>query len=141
VQTLYKIVRWIAWDFWPQPLILCHLFQFGTVHFLFWQNIKISSQCWNLPCSETAGICQNADDPQPIKTSQNRTIFRELNSVTLEEMQSKLLRQTFDLFIATWITTHLVCNSSRSTALLTDISNNQVPSTKSWICWSADITP
>jgi len=37
VQTLHKILRWFARDFWPsrvQPLIFGHLFQFGRVNFI-----------------------------------------------------------------------------------------------------------
>ena len=39
-----------------------------------------------------------------------------------------------DLFLGNWITTHLVCNSWRSTAVLNVTSNSQVPSTK-WKKW------
>jgi len=35
-----------------------------------------------------------------------------------------------DLFIASWITTHLVCNSCKPTSVLTGTTNNQVPSIK-----------
>jgi len=46
-----------------------------------------------------------------------------------------------NLFIASRIITHLVDNIYRSTAVLTDTSKNQVPSTKSGTCGSADTTP
>jgi len=46
-----------------------------------------------------------------------------------------------DLFLGNWITTHLVCNSWRSTAVLTGTSNSQVPPTKWKKWWNADITP
>ena len=45
-----------------------------------------------------------------------------------------------DLFIASWITTHLVCSSCRSTSVSTGSSNNRILSIKSGTWWSADIT-
>jgi len=104
---------------------------------LFWQNIKTCNLCSNLPWSKIAGLCPNPNYPQPT-TLQNRSIFRELNNVTLAELPSKLIRQTLVSTFASWITTHIVSNSCRSTAVSAGTTNNQVPSIKSKIWWRAD---
>ena len=46
-----------------------------------------------------------------------------------------------DLFIASWITTHFVCNSCRSTAVLNGTSNDQDPSIKSGTWWKRKYNP
>jgi len=67
------------------------------------------------------------------KTFQNGKIFQELNNVLSVELPWKLMTDTcLNLYIASWITTHLVSNSCKHTiAVFTDTANNQGPSRKS----------
>ena len=108
-----------------------------------WQNIKICTLCWNLPWNKTASPVNMQTNHNQLKSFQNIRIFRELNNVTLAELLSKFIRPTlvYVLFIASWITAHLACNSCRSTTASTSTSNNQVRSIKSERWWSADIPP
>ena len=79
---------------------------------LFWQNNKVFriSDCVKIfhEAKLQAFVKMQITRNQQ-KTFQNRRIFRELNNSTLAELPSKLTGQTLVLFIASWITTHLVC--------------------------------
>ena len=77
-------------------LIFCRLFRSGTI-ILYWQNIKLSSLCQNLPWCKTASLRQMQMTRNQPKTFQNRRFFRELNNVTLAEQPPKVIRQTLVL--------------------------------------------
>jgi len=116
-QTLLKIVRWFARDLWfPQfqPQIVCHLFQWVNSAFTKSQ-IMFSSICQNLQAPVRKQMNRNQ-----LNTFQNNRMFRELNSDTLAELPSKLIRQTLAL---TWssaviLLQTLACNSCRQTISL-----------------------
>ena len=96
-----------------------------------------------MPWSKTASVCEDMDDPQVPQP--NKNFPKPINLLTLNNVgrtAAKVNRTNtrLDLFIASWITTHLMCNNCRSTGVLTSTSNNQVLSMKSGTLCSADIT-
>jgi len=65
------------------------------------------------------------------KTFQNRKTSRELNNVMLAELHHVNTTDTrLSLFIASWITTHLVCNNCKPTSVY-GTTTNEIPFLKS----------
>ena len=64
----------------------------------------------------------------------------EVRHVSRTAIKVNTTDNRLDLFIASLISTHLVCSSCRSTSVSTGTANNQILSIKSEAWWSADIT-
>jgi len=80
---------------------------------------------------QTAGLCQIADDPQPTKNfPKQKDLSRTEQRCIRTAIKVNTTDTHLDLFIASWITTHLVCNSCMRTSVLIGTTNNQVPSIK-----------
>jgi len=91
---------------------------------------------------QNCSLCRNADNPQPIKNFPKQKILSRTKQryVSRTAIKGNTIDTCLDRFIASWITTHLVCSSCRSTSVSTGVSKNQIPSMKSGTQWSADIT-
>ena len=93
MRTLHKSLRWFACDFWlpqVQILIFYHLFQCHRVFDKILKYISYTKICHEAKLQVSVKIQMIQHQP---KTFQNRRIFWEINSVTLAELPSMLIRR------------------------------------------------
>ena len=110
---------------------------------LFWQNVKISIESM-LKSSVKQNYrllskCRWPSTKQVLSTTE--WYFENWIALRRKKCQVNTTDTRLNQFIGSWIIAHLVGNNWRSIAVLTDTSDNQVPSIKSGPCGSADITP
>ena len=88
MQTLYKILRWFAWDFWVsrvQLFIFCHFFQISNGLLYFDKTLKYLVYVKIFHEAKLQALVEMQMTLNQTSTLQNRMIFRELNSVVVTE--------------------------------------------------------
>ena len=110
---------------------------------LFWQNIKISIQSmFKSSMKQNYRLLSKCRWPSTKQElSKTEWYFENWIALRWKKCQVNTTDTRLNLFIASWIIAHLVGNNCRSTAVLTDTNDNQVPSIKTGPCGSADTTP
>ena len=113
-----------------------------------WYNYFILTKYWNVWSVLKSSMKQNCKPlskcrwPAPTKNFPKQQIISrtEQRYISRTAINGNKTDTRLDLFIASWITTHLLCSSCRSTSVSTGTSNNQILCTKSGMLWSAYVT-